>query len=197
MFLKLFLFLFPFSLFSQELIWSSDSRGEVSQEKYDKVIKEYVDKKYPSRVKAYESALLRAEVKKENELKIDREKELKRQREVDKNTVTLSGLMWQDDENARRVKKNYEGAKEYCEDLKLFGYTNWRLPNIDELKNIIYKSRRPTIRKEFRNSVSGYYWSSSLDASSSKYAWRMNFKSAKPSYGTKASNYHVRCVRTK
>ena len=139
--------------------------------------------------------MLRVEAKKENELKLKRQKELKRQEEIKRETVTLDGLMWQDDISSRRVKKDWQGAKAYCSSLKLVGFSNWRLPDIDELKNITYRNRRPTIRKEFKNSLSSYYWSSSLDASSSKYAWRMYFQNAKASYGTKASKYNIRCVR--
>ena len=46
-----------------------------------------------------------------------------------------SGLMWQmsDDGNTR----DWEEALDYCEDLSLAGYDDWRLPNAKELQSIV------------------------------------------------------------
>ncbi len=57
--------------------------------------------------------------------------------------------------------RNWADAKQYCEDLVLGGYDDWRLPNIDELETIIDYSRfDPAIDPVF-NCRSGNYWSSS------------------------------------
>ncbi len=189
MLLKLCLFLLPLSFFAQELVWSSSSGEVITKESYNKIIKEYVDKTYPQKVKAYNSAL---QINGQRQRKI----ELAREKEIRRYTVTLNGLMWQDDINSRRVLKNWQGAKDYCADLELLGFTNWRLADIDELKSIVDKSRKPSIRREFRNSILGYYWSSTPDASSSKYAWRVYFKRGHPSYGSRGVKFYVRCVRT-
>jgi len=51
-------------------------------------------------------------------------------------TVTdeKTGLMWQKGENARM---SWYDALKYCQDLKLAGYSDWRLPNIKELNTIL------------------------------------------------------------
>ena len=42
---------------SQELVWNNDSGGEITQKEYNKAIKEYVDKKYPAKAKAYNALM--------------------------------------------------------------------------------------------------------------------------------------------
>lgn len=45
------------------------------------------------------------------------------------------GIIWS--VGAQRYMK-WERAKQYCEELDYLGYTNWRLPNIDELRNSLH-----------------------------------------------------------
>ena len=171
MVLKLCAFLLPLTLFSSEMIWSSDVSETISQTEYDKAIKEYVDKKYPERVKAW--------------------KEMQRQKEI----ITLDGLMWQDNEDAKTIQRDWTGAKEYCEDLTLGGLYDWRLPNIDELKSIVDEDRSPTIKKEFRNTASSHYWSSTTHAGVTDYAWSLYFRYGYQDGYVKTGNNYVRCVR--
>ncbi len=51
-------------------------------------------------------------------------------------TVTdlATSLMWQKDFGGKRV---FAGAWVYCDDLSLGGYTDWRLPQIEELRTLI------------------------------------------------------------
>ena len=39
---KLFLLLLPFGLLAQEIVWSSDSRSEISCSEYSKALKEHI-----------------------------------------------------------------------------------------------------------------------------------------------------------
>lgn len=52
------------------------------------------------------------------------------------NTVldTQTGLMWAAKDNG--VDTNWDEAKLYCENYSAGGYTNWRLPTLDELGTI-------------------------------------------------------------
>lgn len=114
-----------------------------------------------------------------------------------RDVVILDGLVWQDDNDAKTVKRNWQGAKNYCRSLTLAGYSDWRLPSKDELISIVDKSRRPVIRKELRNTIAGYYWSSSAYGSStSNTACFVSFGSGSLSCYHKTDNYYVRCVRT-
>ncbi len=47
---------------------------------------------------------------------------------------TQTGLMWASRDNGSDI--TWSGAKSYCEDYKGAGYTDWRMPTIDELAGI-------------------------------------------------------------
>jgi len=90
-------------------------------------------------------------------------------RDNTKETVmdSLTKLMWQDDLDAERLTKNWKEAIEYCETLTLGGYSNWRLPNINELHSIVDRNtNRSTadtpIDPLFQNIGEGNYWSSTI-----------------------------------
>ena len=111
--------------------------------------------------------------------------------------VLLHNLMWQDNVDSRFVKKNWRDAKEYCFNLSLKGYYNWRLPTINELGSI--KSSQgysdPSIKKEFQNARSSYYWSSTSRDSWSASTTPFQYNTV-DSYGySKKSKLYIRCVR--
>ncbi len=62
------------------------------------------------------------------------------------NTVLDSetGLMWATKDN--EVNTNWEAAKTYCEKYSAGGYSNWRLPTLEELGSIY----DPTSEKRFK-----------------------------------------------
>lgn len=45
-----------------------------------------------------------------------------------------TGLMWTAKDNGRDI--SWRNAVKYCQNLSLAGYSDWRLPSIDELQNI-------------------------------------------------------------
>ncbi len=115
-----------------------------------------------------------------------------------------SKLMWQDDESAKTLNKNWKEAIRYCEELSLAGYSDWRLPNINELLTIVDRSRyKPAINVAFKNISSDFYWYywSSTPSAHSTYAdygnaWSVNFELGHTKdYHDKTDNYNVRCVR--
>jgi len=124
----------------------------------------------------------------------------------------VTGLMWQDNSEAKTVKKrwvtnaNYEAKKyndtsgntatTYCSTLTLGGYNDWRLPSRKELLTLSdYGRYNPAIDPIFVNSASSYYWSSTTYAGSSSYAWFVNFNYGRQSYSSKYRSHYVRCVR--
>ena len=182
MIIKLFLLLLPLVILAKELIWSSHERNQVSKETYDVAIKFYVDKKYPQKAKAYRDKLFK-------KMKKDEEEEIRN------NTVVIKHLMWQDDKNAKLVKRSWYSANRYCTNLRLFGFSDWQLPSVAQFKNIISKKQRPTIDAKFKNTANSYYWSSTSSRSYSKDAWRIDFRKGSFSHYYKANDYYVRCVR--
>ncbi|CAN2039298.1 hypothetical protein GMMP15_1160001 [Candidatus Magnetomoraceae bacterium gMMP-15] len=109
----------------------------------------------------------------------------------DKNT----GLMWQ--QVTAPKKMTWKQSLEYCENLNLAGYNDWRLPNIKELASIVdLRKYKPAIDgKYFLETMSEFYWSSSSYASNNGYAWGVYFYYGLDYYGSKSSSYYVRAVR--
>lgn len=112
-------------------------------------------------------------------------------------TDSKLGLMWQDNSAAKSTKKKWKSAKKYCQNLSLGGYSDWRLPNYDELLSIVdYDRYDPAIMPSFKNvNTSDRYWSSSSYVSNPKYAWIVYFKDGYTNYYRKTDEYYVRCVR--
>ncbi len=110
---------------------------------------------------------------------------------------TSSGLMWQD--NAVGMTKSWATAISNCETSTLGGYTDWRLPNYNELYQLIDRSRySPAISPVFQNTASDankYYWSSSTYATATSNAWVVLFGSGNGFWRAKTTWLDFRCVR--
>ena len=124
-------------------------------------------------------------------------------------TDTVTGLTWQQDDDA--VVKTWEEALSYCEGLELpTGQTDWRLPNIKELRSIVDNTTHsPAINLTYFPSTNfGDYWSSTHGWTFSHHgggyaplgAWSISFSIADNSDGyinqaPITSNTYARCVR--
>ena len=111
---------------------------------------------------------------------------------------TSTNLMWQDDNRTigDTNKKNWDDSISFCEGLDLAGYTNWHLPNFNELYGLANRNKySPAISEVFQNVVSSYYWSSTADASYTSTAWFVNFDNGYAASTAKASTFYFRCVR--
>jgi hypothetical protein len=119
----------------------------------------------------------------------------------DNNDGTVSdkgtGLMWQ---QYGSTTGTWEGALAYCENLTLAEYTDWRLPNRNELQSLVdYDGYFPAINiTYFPNTAAASYWSSSTVASWPTYAWDINFWDGNSFGLDKSYSYspiYVRAVR--
>jgi lysozyme family protein len=123
-----------------------------------------------------------------------------------------TGLIWE-------VKQKLDGVKNYdnpndadntytwAESNKKFidalntahlgGFSDWRLPTIDELKTLIDISKtKPAINTDyFPNTQSSFYWSSTTYAFSTSYAWGVPFTYGGANHVNKGNSYYVRAVR--
>ncbi len=109
---------------------------------------------------------------------------------IDKTT----GLIWQKTEGGKRT---WENAIIYCEELTLGRFEDWRLPDINELRSIVDRSRyNPAINVEFFPDITpSIYWSSSIPPSHNEYAWFVSFQTGNVNNYSKSYSYYVRCVR--
>jgi hypothetical protein len=114
-------------------------------------------------------------------------------------TDTVTNLMWQKQDDA--TIRTWELALTYCEGLSLGGHTDWRLPNVKELKSLADMTRyfpTPTINPVFTSTQSSLYWSSTtnVDIGNPNSAGAVSFVDGSVFYGlTKNSQIYVRCVR--
>ena len=106
-------------------------------------------------------------------------------------TDSKTGLEWQDDILGETVR--WQEAIDYCEALDLDGHSDWRLPNINELKTIIDRSKsNPAIVDGFEKVSSSLYWSSSTFKGREDDAWVVVFDGG----GVRgyAKDYSLMCV---
>ena len=112
-------------------------------------------------------------------------------------TVTdmATGLMWQ--QATAPQAYTWEEALAYCEDLELAEYTDWRLPNRNELQTLAdYDVRDPAIKALFfPDTVANNYWSSTTSAGRTDHAWNVDFYSGYVNFFNKADKNCVRAVR--
>ena len=107
-----------------------------------------------------------------------------------------TGLIWQDNRDAKTIGKTWKDAREYCQNLSLAGYSDWRLPTIKELQSIVDISKYdPAIKNGFKNIASDDYWSSSEYAGDTSVAWFVYFYFGSTGWYNKSGKYFVRCVR--
>jgi hypothetical protein len=106
-----------------------------------------------------------------------------------------TGLMWQkEDDNTKRI---WSDAITYSDNLPLAGHTDWRLPSKKELISILdYGTYNPSINKTyFPNTDSSTYWSSTIYADDTSYAWSVHFYGGGVYGYSKSGDGYVRCVR--
>jgi len=110
-------------------------------------------------------------------------------------TDTDTGLMWQQGE--RSSPTNWEGAIQYAETNLVAGYSDWRLPNIKELRSINDETLvNPSVDTTYFPGVSASrYWSSTSMHGTTNKAWFLDCQYGVASYVDKGSNLLVRCVR--
>jgi hypothetical protein len=111
-------------------------------------------------------------------------------------TVTdqATGLVWQKKDDG--TTKTWQSALDYCNALSMASSSDWRLPNIKELRSIVDESGyNPSIDPVFNGTNASIYWSSSSSAYSPGTAWFVSFGYGDVSPGNKTYNYYVRCVR--
>ena len=98
-------------------------------------------------------------------------------------TDTETGLIWQ---KTYETGKTWQQALSYCENLTYAGYSDWRLPDKNELASLI------THRKDF-GMPSKKFWSSSTYVRNTYNAWYVIGSAV--SNGHKGYTQAVRCVR--
>jgi hypothetical protein len=106
-------------------------------------------------------------------------------------TDTETELIWQ---KTYVSGKTWQEALSYCESLTYAGYSDWRLPNKNELASLVnYGKYKPA--SDFPDMPSNGFWSSSTYVDGTDGAWVVGFGYGDVGVSYKTSSYPVRCVR--
>ncbi|WP_428026228.1 DUF1566 domain-containing protein [Arcobacter sp.] len=113
-------------------------------------------------------------------------------------TDTNTPLVWMDSEANVTLYFTHQEAEKYCEDLLHGTYSDWRLPEIEELETIVDKNNFPkNIDRAFKYSLNEGYWASTAHWRTFWfYADYMHFVSGTPYFDSRHKKKLVRCVRT-
>ena len=110
--------------------------------------------------------------------------------EIVKDSVT--GLMWQ--KTYKDSVKKFADALSTCENLEYAGFSDWRLPNKNELASIAnYGKYRPA--SDFPGMPNWTFRTSTSDAKNAKSAWYVIFSESIVNPYAKTNSDSVRCVR--
>jgi hypothetical protein len=140
------------------------------------------------------------------------------QRERERNILVLGNLMWQ--RQAPPERMNWSDAKEYCANFTLGGYSDWRLPEILELRSIIRGcdgatkcgnldatnlacrkcelNQGPANGCYWDSGLTGecsWFWSSTSHVGYSENSWGVSFNDGSVTGNKKHLTRYIRCVR--
>lgn len=104
---------------------------------------------------------------------------------------TETGLEWTKE---YATNKTWQQALDYCETLNYGDYSDWRLPNIEELKTLIDDTIYSPA-STFPGMPSSLFWSSSSLVNYTYLAWYVNFGNGYVGSYNKTDNRYARCVR--
>ena len=119
-------------------------------------------------------------------------------RSYSKNTThtvkdNLTGLIWQKGHSAS--EKTWSEAKNYCKNLSLDGYSDWRLPSYNELYYLADRSKvDPAMDTRYFDESKGWYWTNTKRRLTSR-IWIVNFYFGYSGYHPLSKRHYVRCVR--
>lgn len=112
-------------------------------------------------------------------------------------TDNLTGLMWVKIPDA--TPRTWANALTYANDLSICGYTDWRLPNVNDLESLINAGQANTATwlntQGFGSVQAGSYWSSTTYAYNTTVGWGVYMWSGSVGVDFKTSTFYVWPVR--
>jgi len=108
-----------------------------------------------------------------------------------------TALIWQDNNEVSQKSFSYDDARQYCQNLNVDGYTDWRLPSIKEFYTIVSLSqKRPALKNGFAVRDDGKYWTATPFAKNPKNeAWYISMRYGEIDTAKRTRLNAVRCVR--
>ena len=112
-------------------------------------------------------------------------------------TDNLTGLMWV--RSPSSVNDTWVNALTAADNLTLCGFSDWRLPNLNELESLVNSeaANQATFLNDqgFTGVQADYYWSSSSYAGNTADAWFVDMFGSNVRAISKTHSYHVWPVR--
>jgi hypothetical protein len=109
----------------------------------------------------------------------------------------LTGLMWV--RNPGTSGFTWQGALDHANSLDICGYTDWRVPNINEMLSLAHHGQASPngwlIGQGFTSMYNGNYWTSTSYAASPASAWHVHFPSSVSGFNTKSVSFYAVPVR--
>ena len=106
----------------------------------------------------------------------------------------VTGLEWQQDTAPGTY--TWDDANSYCANLRLGGYSDWRLPTVKEWSSLVDCDHYgPAINSNYFPNTQSSYWSCTPYAGDSGFAWEINSYDGGENISYKTSSYFVRAVR--
>jgi len=104
-------------------------------------------------------------------------------------------LYWQKAPSGEKF--NFSDAIAYCEGLECGSQSDWRTPNLYELKSLVdYSQYKPAIATSLiAIKTDDWYWSSSKDVSDDTGAWVVNFSNGNDFWDDQSNTNYALCVR--
>ncbi len=112
------------------------------------------------------------------------------------NTVkdNYTGLIWQ--KSGSSSEMNWSDAKEYCSNLSLDGYSDWRLPTEEELYYLADRTKyEPAIDTDYFSVKSSWYWSATTYKNASSSVWVVGSDCGNGNLLEHSYTNYVLCVR--
>ena len=170
-------------MYAVDFTWGDTVKTDITKKEVDKIIQNYVNTKYPQKVKKYHFLL--------NEQK---EKSIQ---EVNKITFIHDNLMWQDSNINNEMKLNRLELKVYCRKLDFANRKDWRVPLFSELITLIdYQKTMPASIDKINFIDSSKYWTSSVSKLEKNKNWFVDFTDGTTGVDSDLTRHNIRCVRT-
>ena len=106
-----------------------------------------------------------------------------------------TNLLWQ---KTTAGGKTWKEALAYCENLEYAGYSDWRLPNMNELVTLLDYSQTAAPVSQFPEMPSDTFWTSTYENyyGGAEGAFYVSFGTGAVAHNGASAQYSVRCVRT-